>query len=86
MLKILPSTNASKIKIRIIDESYNCNPSSLNASLEILKYVQFGPTTKNSRKIAILGDMLELGIKEKEFHSEISNNDNIKFFDIVYNR
>ena len=25
--------------------------------------------------------MLELGIKEKEFHSEISNNDNIKFFD-----
>ena len=28
--------------------------------------------------------MLELGIKEKEFHSEISNNDNIKFFDKIH--
>ena len=83
-LDISFNKNLKKIKIRIIDESYNCNPSSLNASLEILKYVQFGPTTKNSRKIAILGDMLELGIKEKEFHSEISNNDNIKFFDKIH--
>ena len=83
-LDISFNKNLKKIKIRIIDESYNCNPSSLNASLEILKYVQFGPTTNNSRKIAILGDMLELGIKEKEFHSEISNNDNIKFFDKIH--
>ena len=83
-LDISFNKNLKKIKIRIIDESYNCNPSSLNASLEILKYVKFGTTTKNSRKIAILGDMLELGIKEKEFHSEISNNDNIKFFDKIH--
>ena len=76
--------NLKKIKIRIIDESYNCNPTSLNASLEILKYVEFGNKTKNSRKIAILGDMLELGINEKEFHSEVSHNDNIKFFDIIH--
>ena len=83
-LDISFNKNLKKIKIRIIDESYNCNPSSLNASLEILKYVKFGTTTKNSRKIAIFGDMLELGIKEKEFHSEISNNDNIKFFDKIH--
>ena len=83
-LDISFNKNLKKIKIRIIDESYNCNPSSLNASLEILKYVKFGTTTKNSRKIAILGDMLELGIKEKEFHSEISNNENIKFFDKIH--
>ena len=83
-LDISFNKNLKKIKIRIIDESYNCNPSSLNSSLEILKYVKFGTTTKNSRKIAILGDMLELGIKEKEFHSEISNNDNIKFFDKIH--
>ena len=41
--------NLKKIKIRIIDESYNCNPSSLNASLEILKYVKFGTTTKKEK-------------------------------------
>ena len=38
-LDISFNKNLKKIKIRIIDESYNCNPSSLNASLEILKYV-----------------------------------------------
>ena len=38
--------------------------------MEILKSVQFD-TKKSSRKIAILGDMLELGVKEKEFHKDI---------------
>ena len=76
--------NQKKIKIRIIDESYNCNPSSLNASFEILKNAKFVTTKKKSRKVAILGDMLELGINEKKFHSEVSNNDKIKFFDKIH--
>ena len=71
------------IRIRVIDESYNSNPTSLNASLEILKSVQFD-TKKSSRKIAILGDMLELGVKEKEFHRDIANNSNIFSFDTVH--
>ena len=71
------------IRIRVIDESYNSNPTSLNASLEILKSVQFD-TKKISRKIAILGDMLELGVKEKEFHRDIANNSNIYSFDTIH--
>ena len=71
------------IRIRVIDESYNSNPTSLNASLEILKSVQFD-AKKSSRKIAILGDMLELGVKEKEFHRDIANNSNIYFFDTIH--
>ena len=71
------------IRIRVIDESYNSNPTSLNASLEILKSVQFD-TKKSSRKIAILGDMLELGVKEKEFHRDIANNSNIFSFDTIH--
>ena len=71
------------ISIRVIDESYNSNPTSLNASLEILKSVQFD-TKKISRKIAILGDMLELGVKEKEFHRDIANNSNIYSFDTIH--
>ena len=71
------------IRIRVIDESYNSNPTSLNASLEILKSVQFD-TKKISRKIAILGDMLELGFKEKEFHRDIANNSNIYSFDTIH--
>ena len=71
------------IRIRVIDESYNSNPTSLNASLEILKSVKFD-TKKSSRKIAILGDMLELGVKEKEFHRDIANNSNIFSFDTIH--
>ena len=71
------------IRIRVIDESYNSNPTSLNASLEILKSVQFD-TKKSSRKIAILGDMLELGVKEKEFHRDIANNSNIYSIDTIH--
>ena len=71
------------IRIRVIDESYNSNPTSLNASLEILKSVQFD-TKKSSRKIAILGDMLELGVKEKEFHRDIANNSSIYSFDTIH--
>ncbi|MFL2812878.1 MAG: UDP-N-acetylmuramoyl-tripeptide--D-alanyl-D-alanine ligase [Paracoccaceae bacterium] len=83
-LDIIFKKNLKKIKIRIIDESYNCNPSSLNASFEILKNAKFVTTKKKSRKVAILGDMLELGINEKKFHSEVSNNDKIKFFDKIH--
>ena len=71
------------IRIRVIDESYNSNPTSLNASLEILKSVQFD-TKKSSRKIAILGDMLELGVKEKEFHRDIANNSIIYSIDTIH--
>ena len=45
----------------IIDDCYNANPVSTCASLDVL-------ATADSRKVAILGDMFELGEKEKELH------------------
>ena len=45
----------------IIDDCYNANPVSTCASLNVL-------ATADSRKVAILGDMFELGEKEKELH------------------
>ena len=50
--------------IRIIDDSYNANPDSLRAALEVLQELA-GP-----RSIAVLGDMLELGPAERERHRE----------------
>jgi UDP-N-acetylmuramoyl-tripeptide--D-alanyl-D-alanine ligase len=45
--------------IKVVDESYNANPSSLKAALEV--FAKMKPAATRGRKIAILGDMEELG-------------------------
>jgi len=50
----------------LLDDSYNANPLSVSAALETLD----GKNGKG-RRIAVLGDMLELGSEEGSFHSEI---------------
>jgi UDP-N-acetylmuramoyl-tripeptide--D-alanyl-D-alanine ligase len=49
-------------KIKVIDDSYNSNPKALEEALKGLSRLP------SKRKVAVLGDMLELGEKEKEFH------------------
>ena len=51
----------------LIDDTYNANPDSMKAAIEILSKV-----TKYERKILILGDMLELGSNAIKYHSSIS--------------
>jgi len=48
----------------IIDDCYNANPMSMKASLEVLK-------DGSGRKVAILGDMGELGGDEGQMHREV---------------
>ena len=48
----------------IIDDCYNANPVSMKASLEVLQ-------DGIGRKVAILGDMGELGENEKALHAEV---------------
>ena len=56
-----------KIKndITIINDCYNANYDSMKAGIEYLA------KTKNSRKIAILGDMLELGEFSNDLHEKV---------------
>lgn len=49
--------------ITIIDDSYNANPASMKAALETLSQV-----AAEGHRIAVLGDMLELGEHEGEAH------------------
>jgi len=51
--------------ILLIDESYNANPASMRAALATLSGVS---RLKYARKIAVLGDMLELGAAARELH------------------
>jgi UDP-N-acetylmuramoyl-tripeptide--D-alanyl-D-alanine ligase len=48
----------------IFDDAYNANPSSMRAALETLA------TLPGARRIAVLGDMLELGPDEERWHRE----------------
>ena len=61
-MSIIPAKNNSII----LDSSYNSSPSALKEALEILKEVG-----ANKRKIAVLGNMNELGEEEKNLHEMI---------------
>ena len=50
---------------KVINDSYNASYESMKASLEYLK------NTSATRKIAVLGDMFELGNFEKELHEKV---------------
>jgi len=50
----------------ILDDSYNANPLSMKAALETLKALPLPPAP--ARKIAVLGDMLEIGKITNEAH------------------
>jgi UDP-N-acetylmuramoyl-tripeptide--D-alanyl-D-alanine ligase len=54
-------------ELLLIDESYNANPASMAAALALLKN-----TRQKSRKIAVLGDMLELGDFGPSLHAELA--------------
>jgi UDP-N-acetylmuramoyl-tripeptide--D-alanyl-D-alanine ligase len=49
----------------VIDDCYNANPMSMRAALDDLA------ASASGRRIAVLGDMLELGPDEVRFHEEI---------------
>jgi UDP-N-acetylmuramoyl-tripeptide--D-alanyl-D-alanine ligase len=53
----------------IIDESYNANPASMRAALKLLAAANPGP---GGRRIAVIGDMLELGPKAQAMHAELA--------------
>ena len=55
--------------VLLIDESYNANPASMRASLSLLGEAQIG---RRGRRIAVLGDMLELGPRGEAFHRDLA--------------
>lgn len=51
--------------VTVIDDCYNANPMSMRAALDDLA------ATAAGRRVAVLGDMLELGPESARFHAEV---------------
>lgn len=65
-------------KITVVNDCYNASSASIKASLANVK------SMKAKRKIAILGDMLELGADSAKFHAELSSAVNDSGVDKLY--
>jgi UDP-N-acetylmuramoyl-tripeptide--D-alanyl-D-alanine ligase len=64
--------------IRLIDDAYNANPTSLSAGLATLAGLDGG------RRVAILGDMLELGEDEIAMHRGMAEDPAMAQVDLVH--
>lgn len=65
----------------LIDESYNANPASMAAALNVLGQAPVGP---HGRRIAVLGDMLELGPTGPALHRGLVDAVKANHIDLVY--
>ncbi len=55
--------------LTLIDESYNASPAAMHAAIAVLGRI---PAGKGGRRIAVLGDMRELGVDAERLHAELA--------------
>jgi len=65
----------------LIDESYNANPDSMRAALSVLSTTEPRP---GGRRIAVLGDMLELGADASALHAALAGPVQSSGVDLVF--
>ena len=76
-----------RMSIDLIDDAFNANPTSMSAALEVLAATE--PVDNigrigRGRRIAVLGDMLELGPDEMARHTEIANLPATQAIDVIH--
>lgn len=65
----------------LIDESYNANPASMRAALALAGTLE---PAKNGCRIAVLGDMLELGAISRDLHAGLAEDIFANKIDLVF--
>ncbi len=64
---------------KIINDAYNASPTSMMAAIELVSHLQ-----GYKRKILVLGDMLELGPQEEQYHLQIGEGLNPDKIDYLF--
>lgn len=67
--------------VTVINDAYNANPESMRAALDSLVAM---PAAKTARRVAVLGDMLELGAASLAAHREVGEKINRLSLDAVF--
>ncbi|MFN3615634.1 MAG: UDP-N-acetylmuramoyl-tripeptide--D-alanyl-D-alanine ligase, partial [Rubrimonas sp.] len=71
----------------VVDESYNANPASVGAALDVLAATPVKDgigRVSRGRRIAVLGDMLELGATEAAAHAGLAEHPGLAAVDLVF--
>lgn len=70
----------------LVDDSYNANPASMRAALENLAALAPGESDngRRGRRLAFLGDMLELGKDERDYHAALAKIEAMSEIDLVF--
>jgi UDP-N-acetylmuramoyl-tripeptide--D-alanyl-D-alanine ligase len=68
-------------ELLLLDESYNANPASVQAAMALLHQQKIG---RAGRRIAVLGDMLELGDFGPRLHAELAEGLQTHHVDLLY--
>ncbi len=73
---------ADDIGIVLIDDAFNANPASMAAAIEVLAASE-PAAAAGGRRVAMLGDMHELGSGEARLHSELADHPAMERIDCV---
>lgn len=65
--------------VTILNDAYNASPTSMRAALQLMQQL-----SGYDKKIVVIGDMLELGENEKQFHAEIGKLLNPDSIDYIF--
>lgn len=65
----------------LIDDAFNANPTSMRAAFEVLAAAQ---PKSGGQRVAILGDMLELGPLERDLHADLAQEQQVPEFGQIH--
>lgn len=65
--------------VRLLNDAYNASPTSMHAALDYFAEIEV-----EGEKVAVLGDILELGDQSKHYHEQIADNIDLSSFKAIY--